>query len=75
MKLYNCSESDLGNKYLVSYRKEDCSDLHVMYFPYLYKYIMYFCMLKLAVIFLIKLKDQLKFMYYIVALCRESERI
>ena len=59
----NCSESDLGNRHLIVSRlKEDCSDLHVIYVLYLYKYV-YFCMLKLAVIFLIKRKDQFKYMY------------
>ena len=47
---------------IVSYLKEDCNDLHVIYVLYLYKYV-YLCMLKLAAIFLIKRNDQFKFMY------------
>ena len=40
---------------IVSHLKEDCSDLHEIYILYLYKFV-YFCMLKLAIIFLIKQK-------------------
>ena len=48
---------------IVSYLKEDCSDLHVIYVLYLYKYICILLYAKAGCNFLIKRKDQFKFMY------------
>ena len=57
------TETLLTDTHCFIYLKQDSSDLHVIYLPYQYKMRTSVYILKLDAIFLIKRKDQFKFMY------------